>query len=63
MDYEEVKKEILSMASEGMLLPKCPHCDMLLDIKEPLNGQCDSCKEEINVDTVLWLSTDTFPEA
>lgn len=65
MEYslDEIEKCLLDLAAEGLVLPSCPNCGILLALDEIKAGVCDSCKHILDVRDITWKTTDTLPES
>ena len=63
MSVEDTKRQVIELAKEGYLLPMCPECDMVLHLREVLDGKCDMCSAEFVIEGVLWSPAHDFPDA
>ena len=61
---EDIKKDIIKLAKDGLILPVCPSCNIVLSLKdEVLKESCKNCGAALLFDLVFWISTDTIAQA
>lgn len=65
MEYslDEIEKCLLDLAAEGLVLPSCPNCGILLALDEIKAGVCAYCKHSLDVREIAWKTPDSLPES
>jgi hypothetical protein len=61
-DEDTIERELISMAEEGLILPKCPACGMILGQDEIKGLTCGSCGVSFKFSDITFLRTDTIPQ-
>jgi len=60
---DDIKREVFEIAEEGIFLPCCPHCDILLNLSEVKAQICEFCKDKFELEEIIWLTKASLPEA
>jgi ribosomal protein S27AE len=61
-EKDDVERELIAMAEEGLILAKCPSCGMILGQDEVQRLTCGSCGVSFEFSDIIFLRTDTIPQ-
>ena len=62
MDLKELNGMLLDLVISGVLLSKCPHCDMFLSAPELEKSKCTTCDKKFERSAVRFIARDSLAQ-